>query len=77
MATTLERLHALADKLSLDDQKQVLELIEELVYKKNSDTDLPLGAPGSVLLRFSLPPEDVDAMELAIQDFEKVYPDEY
>lgn len=77
MSTTLEQIHTLADQLSPDDRRQVLELMEELIHKKNLESTLPPGSPGSVLLRFSLPEEDVDAMELAIQEFEKVYPDEY
>lgn len=43
MSTTLEQIHALADQLSPDDRRQVLELMEELVYKENPGSDLPLG----------------------------------
>jgi hypothetical protein len=69
MSTTLEQLHALAEQLSPNDQKQVLEIMEELLHRKTPESDLPPGKPGSVLLRFSLPPEDVDAMERAIMEY--------
>ncbi len=38
---------------------------------------LPPGMPGSALLRFTLPPEDIEAMEEALEDCERIDPDEY
>jgi phage shock protein A len=40
-------------------------------------TKLPPGRPGSALLRFTLPPEDIEAMEEALEDCERIDPDEY
>ena len=73
MATMLEQLKALAEQLSLEEKKRGLEFIRELIKAEVGESVLPPGSPGSVLLRFSLPEEDVDAMEQTItENFEKL-----
>ncbi len=74
MSTTLERLHALLDKLSPDKQEQALDFIQGLTGSEG--TQLPPGKPASELLsyHFSLSEEDIDAMERAImEDGERFY----
>ena len=77
MSAALEQIQSLAGQLSLEEKKRAIEIMQALIDAEKPISELPLGAPGSVLLRFSLPEEDVDAMERTIQDFETVYPDEY
>ena len=73
MSTPLEQLKALAEQLSLEEKKRGLEFIRELVRAETGESVLPPGSPGSVLLRFSLPEEDVDTMEQTItENFEKL-----
>lgn len=75
MSNTLEKIYTLAEKLSPQDQQQVLDLIEELsqVHQERPYTSkLPPGTPGSAITRFTLSPEDAEAMERAIQQDELV-----
>lgn len=77
MSNTLEKLHTLIDQLSPQDQQQVLKMIEELAqtHQKNlSASKLPPGKPGSGLTRFTLLPEDAEAMERAMEDCERIEP---
>jgi hypothetical protein len=82
MATVSEELHALVDRLSLDNQRRLLELAQ-MLNKVDQDTvsfpksKLPPGTPGSVLLRFTLPLENAEEMERALEDCERIEPDEY
>lgn len=82
MSTILEKIKILAAKLSPEQQEQVLVLIQELAHKQqevSSTLKLPPGTPGKALLalKFSLSPEDVDAMEKAIEeDCERIEPDD-
>ena len=84
MATVPEEILAIAERLSPDDQRRVLEFVRGLAQtRKNRFSSLPRatpppGTPGKDLLRFKLPIEDVEAMERAIEkDCERVDPDEY
>jgi hypothetical protein len=73
MATVSEELHALVDRLSLDNQRRLLELAQML-----NETDpyimsfpkskLPPTKPGSALRHFNISLEDVEAMERALED---------
>ncbi|HEX6484825.1 MAG TPA: hypothetical protein VF043_38770 [Ktedonobacteraceae bacterium] len=73
MATVSEELHALVDRLSLDNQRRLLELAQML-----NETDpylmsfpkskLPPTRPGSALRHFNIPLEDVEVMERALED---------
>jgi hypothetical protein len=81
MATVFEELRNLIERLSPDYQQKVLEFAQGLVQTSYSVSSLPVtplppGTPGSVLLRFVLPDEDVEAMERALEDCEGVEPDE-
>ncbi|GAC1389682.1 MAG: hypothetical protein NVSMB38_04660 [Ktedonobacteraceae bacterium] len=71
MPNTLDKIYALAERLSPQDQQQVLDLIEELAQahqESSSKSKLPPGTPGSALTRFTLSQEDAEAMERAIKD---------
>ncbi len=73
MSDTLERIYTLAEKLSPQDQQQVLEMIEELAQTHQGTliaSNLPPGTTGKDLLdiHFSMSPEEVDAMDHAIHD---------
>lgn len=82
MATMPEEIRLLVERLSPELQRQVLKYTKGLA-RKNEDrmslptTPLPPGTPGSTLLRFKLPLEDVEAMERALVDCERIEPDEY
>jgi hypothetical protein len=74
MATIPEEIHTIVERLSPDYQRRVLEFAQELAqtdYTLGSlpRTLLPLGTPGSVLMRFKLPVEDVEAMERALEQW--------
>ncbi len=75
MPNISEKLHMLIDQLSPQDQQQVLAMIEEFAqsHYRPSLSKLPLGTSGKDLLalKFSMSPEDIDAMEKAIEDCER------
>jgi hypothetical protein len=82
MATMPEEIRSLVERLSPDLQQQVLKFAEGLARTHKdiaalAKTPLPPGTPGPTLLRFKLPSEDVEAMERALEDCERVEPDEY
>ncbi len=82
MATIPEEIHTIVERLSPDYQRRVLEFAQELAQTDYTlaslpRTALPPGTPGSVLMRFKLPLEDVEAMERALEDCERIEPDEY
>lgn len=79
MATIPEEIRTIIERLSPDYQRRVLEFAQELAQTQQAATflpqaKLPPGTPGSVLMRFKLPLEDVEAMEKALEDCEKVCP---
>ncbi len=77
MSNTTEKIRTLVEKLSPQDQQQVLDLIEELsqIHRETGRVSkLPPGTPGSALTKFTLSPEDAEAMERAIQDCERIEP---
>ena len=83
MATVLEELHKIVERLSPNYQRQVLEFAQKLTETEQASvplpvptTPLPPGTPGSALLRFKLPLEDAEAMERALEDCERIEPDE-
>jgi hypothetical protein len=82
MATIPEEIRTIVERLSPDYQKRVLEFAQELAQTDRIFASLPRsvpppGTPGSVLMRFKLPLEDVEAMERALEDCERIEPDEY
>jgi len=77
MSNTSEKLHTLINQLSSQDQQLALEMIEELAQthqRRSSLSKLPPGTPGSALTRFTLSPEDAEAMERAMEDCERIEP---
>ena len=77
MATIAEEIHTIVERLSPDNQRRVLEFAQELAQTHYTlaslpRTPLPPGTPGSVLMRFKLPLEDVEAMERALEDCERI-----
>ena len=87
MATVSEEINALVERLPVDRQKWVLEYVQRLVQADQDSnrnrvalpkTPLPPGKPSSALLNFrsTLPLEDVEAMERALEDCERIEPDE-
>ena len=79
MVTIPEEICAIVERLSPDYQKRVLEFAQELartdhILASLPRSILPPGTPGSVLMRFKLPLEDVEAMERALEDCEIIYP---
>jgi|GEM_PF-711526 len=86
MATVLEELRKVVERLSPYDQRRVLEFAQRLTKTEQASvplsaptTPLPPGTPGSSLLqlRFKLPLEDAEAMERALEDCESIEPDEH
>jgi hypothetical protein len=82
MATMPEEIRSVVEQLSPDLQRQVLKFAQRLA-QSNRDTvplpktPLPPGTPAATLLRFKLPIEDTEAMERALEDCERIEPDEY
>jgi len=86
MATLLEELQKIVERLSPYDRRRVLEFAQRLAETEQASVPLsvptkplPLGTPGSALLQlgFKLSPEDVEAMERALEDCERIEPDEH
>lgn len=82
MATIPEEIRTIVEHLSPAYQRQVLKFAQRLA-QSNRDTvplpktPLPPGTPAATLLRFKLPIEDTEAMERALEDCERIEPDEY
>lgn len=86
MATVLEEIHKIVERLSFDHQQRVLEFLQNLTQSSQTSiplsvptTPLPPGTPASALLRlrFLSSPEDIQAMERALEDCERIEPDEH
>ena len=79
MATVSEEILAITAQLSPDDQRRVLEFAQRLVQTHRRDRSLPRstpppGTPGKALIGFKLPLEDIEAMERALEDCERIDP---
>ena len=81
MATVLEELHKILEQLPPDRQRRVLEFAQRLTHTDQSSealsmptTPLPPGTPGNALrnLHFLSSQEDVEAMERALEDCERI-----
>lgn len=81
MATVLEELNKIVEQLPPERQRRVLEFAQRLTAGNQSreplfmpTTPLPPGPPVSALnkLHFLSSPEDIEAMERALEDCEKV-----
>jgi hypothetical protein len=82
MATVSEELHALIDRLSMEEQRQVFEYAQRLSQLRQlllslPRSSLPRGKPANALLSLGLPSENAEEMERAVQDCERVDVDEY
>lgn len=82
MATVPDEIRKIVAQLPFEYQRRVLEFAEELVHTSSRasalpTTPLPPGTPGRALLHFTLPMEDIEAIERALEDCEKVDSDEY
>jgi len=82
MATIPEEIRSIVERLTPDYQRRVLEFAQGLAQTDYTFASLPTtapppGTPASVLIRFKLPLEDVKAMERALEDCERIEPDEY
>ena len=85
MASVLEEIHQIVGRLSPDHQRRVLEFAQKLIQTEPTPlslsvptTPLPPGTPGNALLqlRFLSSREDAEAMERALEDCERIEPDE-
>ena len=81
MATVIEEIHKLVERLPPDRQWQALEFIRRLAQANQANvplseptTPLPPGTPGSALLKlhFMSSKEDIEAMERALEDCERI-----
>ena len=77
MATTAEELSALMAQLSPNDQERVLSFARELANPPTfPHTPLPPGTPGYIAANLRVLPEAGEAMEKALEDTERIWPDE-
>ncbi len=86
MASVLEEIHKVVERLPLERQQRVLEFAQRLTQTSQTTvplsvptTPLPPGTPGSALLqlRFMSSREDAEAMERALEDCERIEADEH
>jgi hypothetical protein len=77
MATVSEELHTLIDRLPLDYQWRLLDYAQMLSQGDQyimsfSKSKLPPTKPGSALRHFNIPLDDVEAMEQALEECERI-----
>ena len=81
MATPIEEINELFERLSPERQRRVLEYAQKLAQTQEAilslpKTPLPPGTSGRALLNalqsIKMSPEDVDAMERALEDCERI-----
>ena len=81
MASVLEEIHKVVERLPVDRQQRVLEFAQRLTQADQTivplslpTTSLPPGTPGSALLqmRFMSSREDAEAIECALEDCESI-----
>ena len=84
MATPIEEINKLFEQLSPDSQQRVLEYAQGLAQTQRAilslpKTPLPPGTSGAALLStlqsIKMLPEDIEAMERALEDCERIDPD--
>lgn len=77
MATTADELASLLAKLSPEDQERLLSLARELAHPPVfPHTPLPPGSPPDALLKIQVDPEVGEALQEAMEDCERISPDE-
>jgi len=77
MATTVEEIKTIVERLLPVYQKRVLEFAQEMTQEQQAiqslpKSALPPGTPGWKLLRFTVSPEDAKAMQKALEDCERI-----
>jgi hypothetical protein len=78
MSTSGDKLRALIDRLSEQDQERLLSYAQALAHRRPfPHTPLPPGSPPDALLRLSVSPEIGEALQHALDDCEHIYPDEW
>jgi hypothetical protein len=77
MATIAEELSSLLGQLSLRDQERILSYARELAHPHAFPrTPLPPGSSPDALLRIRVDQEVGEAMEKALEECERIWPDE-
>lgn len=77
MATIAEEVNELLGRMPLDEQQRVLDYARRLANTPPFPrTPLPLGTPPDVLLALTVEPEVGEAMEQALEECERIDPDE-
>jgi hypothetical protein len=77
MATIAEELTSILANLSVRDQERVLGFARELAHPPTfPHVTPPPGTPGSVVARLRVLPEAGEAMENALEECERIWPDE-
>ncbi len=78
--TTIEQILMIVEQLAPEKQRQVLDYARKLSSPKLASEKLPPGTPGIDLNRLAMshniPIEDIEAMERALEDCERIEPDE-
>lgn len=77
MATIAEEVSTLLARLPEREQERVLAFARSLANPVTyPHTPLPPGSPPEALLRFTVEPEVGEAMQMALEDCERITPDE-
>jgi hypothetical protein len=78
MATIAEELSSILTRLSARDQERVLSFARELAHPPLAfpHTLPPPGTPGHVVAKLRVSPETGEAMERALEECERIWPDE-
>lgn len=77
MASVADELLSLVAQLPLRDKERVLSFARALAHPSViPHTPLPPGTPGSVVAKLRVAPDVGEAMEQALEDTERVWPDE-
>lgn len=77
MATIAEELSSLLERMPSRDQERVLSFARSLANPVSyPHTPLPPGRSPDALLRIRVEPEVAEAMEKAMEECERIWPDE-
>lgn len=78
MATTIDEINALLAGMPKHDQERVLWYARMLANPPQfPHTPLPPGSPPEAVLNIRVDPETADAMEAALEECERIDPDEW
>jgi hypothetical protein len=77
LVTIAEELSSILAQLSASDQERVLSFARELAHPPDfARAPLPPGTPGHVAAKLRVSPEAGEAMEQALEECERIWPDE-